>query len=367
MYRQEYRQAAAVRGWRPDEAGDRRRGAANKSARETAAVILLTAALAVAVLLAVTIPAHQDTAIPTKQAASSQAQSAPVQQKALPACVTTGLPEGVGRETLTVPVQRLVQGRMLLVDEKHPLPEGYVPADTFGVLNQTDGRVTCRDMSAVLGEDTLAALDAMLAAARSSRFNQLTVFAGTRSPEQQRQQQTDTLAALARDMSLEDALEQARRKVASPGCSEHQTAWAVDLRVCHAWNAQPDGGALRESETGAWLVEHAWEYGFIQRWPEADPAEDEHRPYHFRYVGYAHAALMHAMDMNLEEYLAFLHQHGAVTLYDDKNAPLATAVCAAMGERQASLTVPSGTTIEDVSMDNLGYAVASCLYNRAAN
>lgn len=367
MYRQEYRQAAAVRGWRPDESGDRRRGAANKSARETAAVILLTAALAVAVLLAVTIPAHQDTAVPAQPSAGSRAQVAPPRQKALPACVSVGLPEGVGRETLTVPVQRLVQGRMLLVDEKHPLPEGYVPADTFGVLNQTDGRVSCRDMSAVLGEDTLAALDAMLAAARSSRFNQLTVFAGTRSPEQQRQQQTDTLAALARDMSLEDALEQARRKVASPGCSEHQTAWAVDLRVCHAWNAQPDGGALRESEAGAWLVEHAWEYGFIQRWPEADPAEDEHRPYHFRYVGYAHAALMHAMDMSLEEYLAFLHQHGAVTLYDERNAPLATAVCAAMGERQASLTVPSGTAIEDVSMDNLGYAVASCLYNRAAN
>lgn len=367
MYRQEYRQAAAVRGWRPAESGKKRRGAAEKSTRETAAAILLTAALAMAVLLAVTIPAYQDTAAPVQQAAFSQAQAAPERQKALPACVSTGLPEGSERETLTVPVQRLAQGRMMLVDEAHPLPEGYVPADTFGVLNQTGGRVTCRDVSAVLGEDTLIALDAMLAAARSSRFNQLTVFAGTRSPEQQRQQQTDTLAALARDMSLEDALQQARRKVASPGCSEHQTAWAVDIRVCHAWNAQPDGGALRESQAGAWLVEHAWEYGFIQRWPEADPAQDEHRPYHFRYVGYAHAALMHAMEMSLEEYLAFLHQHGAVTLYDDKNAPLATAVCAVMGERQASLTVPSGATVEDVSMDNLGYAVASCLYNRAPN
>lgn len=367
MYRQEYRQAAAVRGWRPTEPRDRRRGATGKSVQDTAAAVALAAALTVTVLLAVAIPAHRDTAAPARQAVRSQAQAAPAMGKSLPECVSTGLSENVERATLTVPVQRLAQGRMMLVDESHPLPEGYIPADTFGVLNQTGGRVTCRDLAAVLGEDTLAALDAMLAAARSCGMNQLTVFAGTRSPEQQRQLQTDTLAALARDMSLEDALQQARRKVASPGCSEHQTAWAVDIRVCHVWNAQPDGGALRESQAGAWLVEHAWEYGFIQRWPEADPAGDEHRPYHFRYVGYAHAALMHAMDMSLEEYLAFLHQHGSVTLYDDKNAPLATAVCAVMGERQASLTVPSGTTVEDVSMDNLGYAVASCLYNRTPN
>lgn len=304
-------------------------------------------------------PARVDT-----QVYPLHAQVQPVSEEpasALPSCIRPGLPEDAPAQHLTVPTQHLMKGRMLLIDESHPLPDGYVPADTLAVLNYTQGRVSCRNLTAVSGQDTLDALTGLFAAARVERIVQFTVFAGTRSAEQQRILLTDTLADLSRDMSLEEALLTARQAVASPDCSEHQTAWAVDIRLCPIWNGAPLDTPYAATEAGRWLTEHCWEYGFIRRWPEAQPAAHSCRAWHLRYVGRVHAMLMHALDVTFEEYLLLLHQYGSLTLYDENDAPLAAAVCRSAGEHQTSFTLPVAE-IEDLSLDNMGWAVAACLF-----
>lgn len=322
---------------------------------------MLAALAAAALLLPVWLLAPR--AVPDAQTfAMPQQTAAPRSAFVLPSNVRQGLAQGWPQRQQSVPVQRLMQGRMLLIDEGHPLPEGYVPANTVNILGFSSGRATCRDLSAVLGEDALQSLSAMLTAARQEKHMGLVVFAGTRSPEQQRILLTDTLAALSRDMGLDEALSAARGMVASPGCSEHQTAWAVDIRVCPQWNGAPLAEAMEASGDGLWLMENCWRYGFIRRYPGADPGDGSCRAYHLRYVGRAHAALMHALSLPMEEYLPLLHRFGALTLYDEAGAPLASAVCAPQGERQALLTLPEETETEDMSLDNLGYAVASCLY-----
>lgn len=288
-------------------------------------------------------------------------QAAPLStQMPLPACVHPGLPQA---ETIQAAfsTQELLQGRLLLVDETHPLPEGYTPGDTFGVLRHTQGRVECRDLSAVSGEDTLLALSNLFAAARQARFVQFTVFAGTRSAQQQRILLTDTLAAFARDMPIASALDAAVNAVGSVDCSEHQLAWAVDIRQCPIWNGTPLNQAYDKTPAGRWLAEHCWEHGFIRRWPKAQPTDHCCRAYHLRYVGQAHAMLMHALNASLEEYLSLLHQHGTLTLYDEKGAPLACAVCLPAGEHQTLFTLPAAQ-VEDASLDNTGYAVVACLF-----
>lgn len=288
-------------------------------------------------------------------------QTAPPQPLAtLPSAIRPGLPEG-DLVPLTVPARRLMRGRMLLIDEAHPLPEGYVPGDVFSVLNHTRGLVACRDLSAVAGQDTLEALMQLFEAARRDRIVQFTVFAGARSSEQQRLLLTDALADLARDMPLEDALRVAREAVCSPDCSEHQTPWAVDLRLCPVWNGAPLEEVYSATSAGRWLAGHCWEYGFIRRWPLAEPSAHSCRPWHLRYVGRAHAMLMHALNVGFEEYLALLHEHGTLTLYDQNNAPLATAVCCVAGEQQTSFQLPDAM-VEDLSLDNMGYAIAACLF-----
>ena len=191
----------------------------------------------------------------------------------------------------------------------------------------------------------------------------LVVFAGSRSPEQQRILLTDTLAALSRDMSLDEALSAARATVASPGYSEHQTAWAVDIRVCPQWNGAPLAESREESEDGRWLIENCWRYGFIRRYPGADPRDGSCRAYHLRYVGCAHASLMHALGLSLEDYLSLLHRQRALTLYDEASgAPLCSAVCVEAEARQTLFTLPEDASVEDLSLDNLGFAVVSCVY-----
>lgn len=306
-------------------------------------------------------PAQVDARMYPLHAPVATPEPAPVDP--LPPCVRTGLPEGA-THTISVPTQHLLKGRMLLIDEAHPLPDGYIPGDTFSVLNHTGGRVACRDQAAVSGQDTLSALTELFAAARQNRILQFTVFAGTRSAEQQRQLLTDTLGDLARDMPLEDALRAAREAVCSIDCTEHQTPWAIDLRLCPMWNGAPLSEPYSATEAGRWLAAHCWEYGFIRRWPDAQPAAHSCRPWHLRYVGQAHAMLMHALNVTFEEYLDLLHKYGALTLYDENNAPLAAVVCSAAGEHQTSFSLPL-TEIEDLSLDNTGYAIAACLFSES--
>lgn len=112
----------------------------------------------------------------------------------------------------------------------------------------------------------------------------------------------------------EDALRErgeafARRYVALPGRSEHETGLAVDLGrrgerelLCPDFPAGGPFGRFR-SRCAA--------YGFIQRYP----AGKEHvtgiapEPWHFRYVGAPHARMMEELGLVLEEYLILLRQH----------------------------------------------------------
>ena len=90
---------------------------------------------------------------------------------------------------------------------------------------------------------------------------------------------------------------------ARPGYSEHQTGLAIDI------SALPSKCALQacfaSTTQGKWLKSHAWEYGFILRYPSGKTAVTgyEFEPWHYRYVGLALAKKMHVSGVKtLEEY-----------------------------------------------------------------
>ncbi|MCK8060023.1 M15 family metallopeptidase [Fusibacter sp. A2] len=94
------------------------------------------------------------------------------------------------------------------------------------------------------------------------------------------------------------------RFIAVPGQSEHQTGLAVDITaksVSLGLTATFDG--TKEYE---WLMEHAYEYGFILRYPEGKEAITGYgyEPWHYRYVGSATIArYIMEEEITLEEYL----------------------------------------------------------------
>lgn len=82
-----------------------------------------------------------------------------------------------------------------------------------------------------------------------------------------------------------DGVAKAETFSARAGYSEHQTGLALDLYDVAA------GCALKrcyaETKSGKWLVKHAADYGFIERYPEgaSDVTGYKWEPWHWRYVG----------------------------------------------------------------------------------
>jgi D-alanyl-D-alanine carboxypeptidase len=104
-------------------------------------------------------------------------------------------------------------------------------------------------------------------------------------------------------LSEDEAKKKAATIVAPPGSSEHQTGLALDLSI---------DGSLEEdfalTEAGSWLAENSWRFGFVLRYPEdkSDITGIIFEPWHFRYVGAAHAAMMKESGLCLEEYITAL-------------------------------------------------------------
>lgn len=165
-----------------------------------------------------------------------------------------------------------------VVSPKHPISKRYEP--------KNPGKHG-------LEEEVAEALAALTAAAKADGVK-LKVLSAYRSYAEQNR--------LLKAKIVEYGNEKlARRYVAEPGKSEHQTGLAVDL-----WDGSTRGVAFRRTKAGKWLWKHAREYGFILRYP---PGKEKitgyaYEPWHFRYIGTEHSMKFKANSKKtLEEYL----------------------------------------------------------------
>lgn len=202
---------------------------------------------------------------------------------------------------------------LLLVNGEHLLPEGFgaeiTPYKDTDVL-----------MNACM-QDAYAALSAEV----RERFGQaLYVRSAYRTAEEQ-QEELETDGELA----------------APIGASEHQTGLAVDVYLPYY-----AGMAILKTEAGRWINDHAWEYGFIVRYPSYGTAETgfPFEPWHLRYVGKPHAEIMAQGCLTLEEYIPMLAP-GVFYRYGDY------LISRQQGD---TLSVPETFRSVTVSADNTG-------------
>ena len=87
--------------------------------------------------------------------------------------------------------------------------------------------------------------------------------------------------------------------VAKPGFSEHQTGLCFDI-------GSTTSNVFANSKEYPWMLENAYKYGFIQRFPSEyeDITGFRSESWHFRYVGKKAAKEIHDNDMSYEEYYA---------------------------------------------------------------
>ena len=172
-------------------------------------------------------------------------------------------------------------GDILLVNEQNRLREDYVPDELVNLYQQRHSfRMASSEI--FLTRPTYEAMEAMFHAAEEADMNGYIVTSGYRS--YQRQQEVYAASEPG--------------KAQQPGASEHQTGMAFDVTV-----ETNDG--FESTPQYSWLMQHAHEYGFIQRYPanKSDITGISYEPWHYRYVGVDAATRMWKSGQTLEEYM----------------------------------------------------------------
>jgi D-alanyl-D-alanine carboxypeptidase len=200
---------------------------------------------------------------------------------------TTTLPTPCDGPVQPVATDPAADWATTIVDTSFQLPESFVPPDLVEITEAGfETRYKVR-------KEVIADLRAMGVAARDNG-TPLVVISAYRSYDYQR---TVFERAVDQDGEAEAALRTAR-----PGHSEHQLGTAIDV-------LEPGVGeltaAFADTPAGAWVAEHAHEYGFVISYPEGgrDGACYGYEPWHLRYVGPENAAEIHDSDLTPREWM----------------------------------------------------------------
>lgn len=193
---------------------------------------------------------------------------------------------------ITLSKEAVHSGSLILVNSSCPCREDARELSLASVDEKNPAAILERQSARLLDKliDEVGARDKILA------------VSGWRSKKEQTKIYEDSLAENGRQFT--------EKYVALPGFSEHQTGLAIDLArnkpdidfICPEF---PYEGIYREFRNKAPL------YGFVERYPEGRESITGigWEPWHFRYVGYPHSAIMQQRGMTLEEYHLFLKKH----------------------------------------------------------
>lgn len=194
------------------------------------------------------------------------------------------------RSRITLTQNDVHTGELILVNAEHPIVPSF---DTHLISVASDYA------EVYLQEKTAAVLERVLESIGSD--GQIVPVSGYRPESEQRQIYADSLRENGRAFT--------EKYVAKPNRSEHQTGLAIDLG-----RRQEKIDFIRPDFPYEGICEQfrqaAVGYGFVERYQQGKEAVTgiAHEPWHFRYVGCPHAAVMHSENLALEEYTEYLKQ-----------------------------------------------------------
>lgn len=254
-------------------------------------LLLLTLALSIpaaVIVLEKDIPSHEALSVsPPPEDSAPLAESVPEQ------------PE-TEYQTIWLPKSEVCRGDLILVNNEHPyqFPE---EEELVSVYANKSGSYSVKDQTVLLREEAMGPLNRMLDDFHAETLeNYLMVISGYRTQEHQQ--------TLLDQRTQQEGAQEASGWVAAPGGSEHHTGLVLDFALYDGAKDQ----MLDYTGEGdyAWLGENCIDYGFIIRYEEekSDITGIEYEPWHFRYVGAPHAALMREKGLCLEEYVEYLKE-----------------------------------------------------------
>lgn len=195
-------------------------------------------------------------------------------------------------QQLDISEEQIYQGNLLLVNSAYPVHPESIKSDIvdlfthselvkgYGLLERT-----------YLSEDLAHKFSDMIAAAGNEGVSNFFITSGFRNFDEQ--------SRLYEEKGSSFAL--------PAGYSEHNLGLSLDVGTTQM--------TMAEAPEGKWIEQNAWKYGFILRYPEdkTDITGIQYEPWHIRYVGFPHSAIMKKENFVLEEYLDYLKEKKKVS------------------------------------------------------
>ena len=263
----------------------------------------------------------------------------------------------------------IMNNGMLLVNQWHSRPDDFSEEALVSIGNYANGEIPVANYNLELFPVAIDALKAALAEAKENGHENYMVDEAYRSWETQNALFNKYMEDYSSRYSGDELIERTKRDVNYPGTSEFNSGLAFTMRLYKSGDATVNNSTYVETAAGQWMNENCWKHGLVFRFQKADyPTKgDTDKSYKtgvsatlrcYRYVGEAHAAVMHHLDLCLEEYIEYLQEHPHIAVFE--NGTLRYEIVRQyVGDdvNPISVTITNKASSYESNLDNMGAVV----------
>ncbi|MBP3452112.1 MAG: D-alanyl-D-alanine carboxypeptidase family protein [Clostridia bacterium] len=263
----------------------------------------------------------------------------------------------------------IMNNGMLLVNQWHSRPDDFSEEALVSIGNYANGEIPVANYNLELFPVAIDALKAALAEAKENGHENYMVDEAYRSWETQNALFNKYMEDYSSRYSGDELIERTKRDVNYPGTSEFNSGLAFTMRLYKSGDATVNNSTYVETPAGQWMNENCWKHGLVFRFQKADyPTKgDTDKSYKtgvsatlrcYRYVGEAHAAVMHHLDLCLEEYIEYLQEHPHIAVFE--NGTLRYEIVRQyVGDdvNPISVTITNKASSYESNLDNMGAVV----------
>ncbi|MGH1081660.1 M15 family metallopeptidase [Bacillus cereus] len=203
------------------------------------------------------------------------------------------LVKAANTERKEITKEQIYKGDLLLVNRDYPVKKDGIRSDIININHNSElvrGYVIF-DRNLRLSKDVVKKFLNVVDAAGKESVNHFLISSGYRDFQEQKQ--------LYEKMGSDYAL--------PAGYSEHNLGLSLDIGSTQK--------KMEKAPEGKWIEENVWKHGFVLRYPKnkSNITGIQYEPWHIRYVGLPHSAIMQKKNFTLEEYLEFLKEEKEVS------------------------------------------------------
>lgn len=203
------------------------------------------------------------------------------------------LVKAANTERKEITKEQIYKGDLLLVNRDYPVKKDSIRSDIININHNSElvrGYVIF-DRNLRLSKDVVKKFLNVVDAAGKESVNHFLISSGYRDFQEQKQ--------LYEKMGSDYAL--------PAGYSEHNLGLSLDIGSTQK--------KMEKAPEGKWIEENVWKHGFVLRYPKnkSNITGIQYEPWHIRYVGLPHSAIMQKKNFTLEEYLEFLKEEQEVS------------------------------------------------------